>query len=82
MENVFANPQVHEHSIMRSYSFIFLLLCVLLQHDVNAQDVPMSKRAKDLYDKGQKAWQTRQLPESTKYFEEAFALAPQNFEIN
>lgn len=82
MENVFANPQVHEHSIMRSYSFIFLFLCVLLQHNVNAQDVPMSKRAKDLYDKGQKAWQTRQLPESTKYFEEAFALAPQNFEIN
>lgn len=80
MENVVTNTQVHEYSIMRR-NFLVLLLAIFVHHSF-AQEVPMSRKAKDLLDKAQKAWQARQLKEALNLYESVAAAEPRNGEAH
>jgi outer membrane protein OmpA-like peptidoglycan-associated protein len=82
MENVVTNTQVHEYSVMtRQFLATLLWGCMIIQTGF-AQDTPMSRRGKDLFDKAQKAWQARQLPEALNLYQSAAALEPRNGEIH
>ncbi len=82
MENVVTNTQVYEYSVMNRNFFALLLSgCMFVQYSF-AQEVPMSKKARDLYEKGQKAWQARQLNEALNLYESASSLEPNQAEIH
>ncbi|GLU53647.1 OmpA family protein [Dyadobacter frigoris] len=48
----------------------------------HAQDVPLSRRGKETFDKAQKAWQARQLNEAMVLFEKVEETDPNNSEIH
>jgi outer membrane protein OmpA-like peptidoglycan-associated protein/tetratricopeptide (TPR) repeat protein len=82
MENVVTNTQVYEYSVMTRHVLATLFLgCMLIQAGF-AQDTPMSRRGKDLFEKAQKAWQARQLTEALNLYQSASALEPNNGEIH
>lgn len=82
MENVVTNSQVYEHSIMhRVILFCFALGIFTLQY-VSAQDVTLSRTARQVYDKAQKAWQERQLPEATELFEKVLQIEPNSYDTH
>jgi len=64
-------------------NFLAPLLAVLMfvQQSL-AQEIQMSRKAKDLYDKAQKAWNARQLNEALNLYESASALEPNNSEMH
>lgn len=62
--------------------FAFLLLCRMFIINGFAQEVPQSRKAKDLYEKAQKAWQARQLNEAANLFESASSLEPNHAEMH
>ncbi len=82
MENVVTNSQVYEYSVMHRCFPAVLFLILIWGQCAFSQDAPMSRKAKDLYDKGQKAWQARQLNEALNLYESASALEPKNGEIH
>jgi outer membrane protein OmpA-like peptidoglycan-associated protein len=82
MENVVTNTQVYEYSVMGRNLMTILLTGLMAVQCCFAQDAPMSRRAKDLYEKAQKAWQARQLNEALNLYESASALEPANSEIH
>ncbi|QRQ99488.1 OmpA family protein [Dyadobacter sandarakinus] len=47
-----------------------------------AQDAPLSKKAKDNFEKAQKAWQARQVGEAITYFEKVLDSDPGHYETN
>lgn len=82
MENVVTNSQVYEHSIMhRVILFCFALVLTSLQ-SVSAQDVTLSRTARQVYDKAQKAWQERKLPEATELFEKVLEIEPNSYDTH
>jgi outer membrane protein OmpA-like peptidoglycan-associated protein len=81
MENVVTNTQVYEYSVMTRQILAALFLgCMFIQTGF-AQDAPMSRRGKDLYEKAQKAWQGRQLTEALNLYLSAAVLEPNNGDI-
>ncbi len=81
MENVVTNSQVHEYSIMRRGFIIFLFFSFVISK-VSAQDAAMSKKARELFEKAQKAWQGRQLVEAVTLFEKVLETEPNSYETN
>lgn len=82
MENVVTNSQVYEHSIMhRVFLFCFALFTITLQN-ASSQDVTLSRKAREVYDKAQKAWQERKLPEATELFEKVLEIEPNSYDTN
>ena len=81
MENVVTNSQVHEYSIMRRGFIIFLFFSFIISK-VSAQDAAMSKKAMELFEKAQKAWQGRQLVEAVTLFEKVLETDPNSYETN
>lgn len=81
MENVVTDTQVHEYSIMRRFLVPLICSFIFLQ-SVHAQNAPMSKRAREVYDKAQKAWQDRQLTEAVLLFEKVLESDPNNAECH
>ena len=82
MENVVTDSQVYEHSIMhRVLLFCFALRLITLQ-SVSAQNVTLSRKAREVYDKAQKAWQERKLPEATELFEKVLELEPNSYDTH
>lgn len=82
MENVVTNSQVYEHSIMhRVLLFCFALATITLQN-ASAQDVTLSRKAREVYDKAQKAWQDRKLPEATELFEKVLEIEPNSYDTH
>lgn len=82
MENVVTNSQVYEHSIMhRVLLFCFALATITLQN-ASAQDVTLSRKAREVYDKAQKAWQERKLPEATELFEKVLEIEPNSYDTH
>lgn len=79
MENVVTNSQVYEYSVMR-YFLLSLLCAVCLTLQTNAQNAPNNKRARDHYEKAQKAWQARQLSEAAIQYEKVVELEPAHAE--
>ena len=79
MENVVTDTQVYEYSIMRRFLIPLICSCIFL-HSVHAQNTAMSKRAREVYDKAQKAWQDRQLTEAVLLFENVLESDPNNAE--
>jgi outer membrane protein OmpA-like peptidoglycan-associated protein len=81
MENVVTNSQVYEYSIMRR-GFILFLFFSFIMSKVSAQDAAMSKKARELFEKAQKAWQGRQLVEAVTLFEKVLETDPNSYETN
>ncbi len=82
MENVVTNSQVYEHSIMhRVLLFCFALVTSTLQN-TSAQDVTLSRKAREVYDKAQKAWQERKIPEATELFEKVLEIEPNSYDTH
>lgn len=82
MENVVTNSQVYEHSIMhRVILFCFALGILSLQY-VSAQDVTLSRTARQVYDKAQQAWQERRLAEATELFEKVLEIEPNSYDTH
>jgi outer membrane protein OmpA-like peptidoglycan-associated protein/tetratricopeptide (TPR) repeat protein len=79
MENVVTNTQIHEYTLMR---FIILsLLCIIcISYHGHTQNLPTSKRARDHYDKAQKAWQARQLSEAAIQYDKVIENEPAHAE--
>lgn len=80
MENVVTNSQVHEHSIMQRAFFYFLLASLIISNRIVAQDAPLSKKARENYEKAQKALQARQLGEAIFLFEKVLEQEPKNYD--
>nr|WP_295924623.1 OmpA family protein [uncultured Dyadobacter sp.] len=63
-----------------------LLICFALGittlQSVSAQDVTLSRTARQVYDKAQKAWQERKLPEATELFEKVLEMEPNSYDTN
>jgi tetratricopeptide (TPR) repeat protein len=81
MENVVTNSQVYEYSIMRRGFITFLFFSFIISK-VSAQDAAMSKKARELFEKAQKAWQGRQLVEAVTLFEKVLETDPNSYETN
>jgi len=61
--------------------FCFALATITLQN-VSAQDVTLSRKAREVYDKAQKAWQERKLPEATELFEKVLEIEPNSYDTH
>ncbi|WP_342084288.1 OmpA family protein [Dyadobacter sp. OTU695] len=61
--------------------FCFALGISTLQY-VSAQDVTLSRTARQVYDKAQKAWQERQLSEATELFEKVLQIEPNSYDTH
>jgi len=61
--------------------FCFALGIFTLQ-SVSAQDVTLSRTARQVYDKAQKAWQERKLPEATELFEKVLEMEPNSYDTH
>lgn len=82
MENVVTNSQVYEHSIMYRITVFCITLGLLSSQSVSAQDVTLSRKAREVYEKAQKAWQERKLPEATELFEKVLELEPGSYDTH
>ena len=82
MENVVTNPQVHEHSIMRCAALLLLLACLAFPKSASAQDATLPRKAREIYDKAQQAWQARKLPEAVALFEKVLETEPGSYDTN
>ncbi|TLV04024.1 flagellar motor protein MotB [Dyadobacter luticola] len=67
---------------MRFAAYIFGLFVLLIPHYSSAQDVTLSKKARDIYDKAQQAWQERRLPEAVALFEKVLVQEPNSYDVN
>jgi tetratricopeptide (TPR) repeat protein len=81
MENVVTNAQVYEHSIMRRVC-LFCLVFIIAPFFASAQDANLSKKGRELFDKAQKAWQERKLPEAVNLFEKVLEQDPASYDAN
>ena len=75
MENVVTNSQVHEYSLMRFF-FVPLYISLLLSLTAQGQTTTLSKKNKELLEKGQKAWDARQLEAAGAFYEKILETAP------
>lgn len=82
MENVVTNSQVYEHSIMHRVLLFCFALGIFTLQSVSAQDVTLSRKAREVYDKAQKAWQERRLPEATELFEKVLETEPNSYDTH
>ncbi len=82
MENVVTNSQVYEHSIMHRVILFCFTLGLLLSQSVSAQDVTLSRSARQVYDRAKKAWQDRKLAEATELFEKVLEIEPNSFDTH
>lgn len=82
MENVVTNSQVYEHSIMHRVFLFCIALGFTTLQSVSAQDVTLSRTARQVYDKAQKAWQERNLPEATELFEKVLEIEPNSYDTH
>ncbi|TDE17780.1 flagellar motor protein MotB [Dyadobacter psychrotolerans] len=65
---------------MRHCLLTFLIWSFFLISNSYGQNPPMSKKAKELFDKAQKAWQDRQLNEAVILYEKVLQTEPKNAE--
>lgn len=82
MENVVTNSQVYEHSIMHRVLLFCFAIGLLTLQSVSAQDATLSRKAREVYDKAQKALQERRLPEATELFEKVLEIEPNSYDTN
>ncbi|SDD86347.1 WD40-like Beta Propeller Repeat [Dyadobacter soli] len=61
--------------------FCFAISLFTLQ-SVSAQDVTLSRKAREVYEKAQKAWQERRLPEATELFEKVLEIEPNSYDTH
>ena len=80
MENVVTNTQIHEYSLMRYCLLTCLVWIFLMTSKIYGQNVPMQKKAREQFDKAQKAFQDRQLNEAALLFEKVLQTEPKNAE--
>jgi outer membrane protein OmpA-like peptidoglycan-associated protein/tetratricopeptide (TPR) repeat protein len=76
MENVVTNTQVHEYSIMQRFAITFLICSFVLFSCCYGQNLPASKKARESYEKAQKAWQNRNLSEAVVLYEKVLQAEP------
>jgi Tfp pilus assembly protein PilF len=63
-----------------------ILFCLIIgfttTQSVSAQEVTLSRKAREVYDKAQKAWQERKLPEATELFEKVLELELDSYDTH
>ncbi|WP_353720783.1 OmpA family protein [Dyadobacter sp. 676] len=63
-----------------------ILFCIALGtftlQSVSAQEVTLSRKAREVYDKAQKAWQERRLPEATELFLKVLEIEPDSYDTH
>ena len=82
MENVVTDTQVHEYSLMRRTLLAIVICSLFLLQSGYAQNAPTSKKAREFYEKAQKAWQDRQLSEAVLLYEKVLQAEPTHAESN
>jgi hypothetical protein len=82
MENVVTNSQVYEYSIMRRVLIFFLFLSLYTPYIASAQDGTLPRKAREIYDKAQAAWQARQLVEAVTLFEKVLQEVPDSYDTH
>ena len=82
MENVVTNTQVHEHSIMHRFWLALLFWGYIFLQSGYGQNAPTSKKAREFFDKAQKAWQDRQLNEAVALYDKVLLIEPNHAESN
>jgi outer membrane protein OmpA-like peptidoglycan-associated protein/tetratricopeptide (TPR) repeat protein len=80
MENVVTDTQVHEYSIMHRCLLTFLIWGLVNLPNVFGQNIPVSKKARESYDKAAKAWQGRQLSEAAILYNKVLEAEPTHAE--
>ena len=82
MENVVTDTQIHEYSIMRCILLSLIFCTYFFSQPAYGQTAPTSKRAREFYEKAQKAWQDRQLNEALTLYEKVLQAEPTHAESN
>ncbi|MEO6286544.1 MAG: OmpA family protein [Dyadobacter sp.] len=82
MENVVTNSQVYEYSIMRRALIFFLFLSLYTPYIASAQDGTLPRKAREIYEKAQAAWQARQLVEAVTLFEKVLQEVPDSYDTH
>ena len=67
---------------MRSWLATSLLLFVLVPIALFGQTPPSSRKAKEAFDKAQKAWQDRQIPQAVLNYEKVLEIEPDHYDSN
>ncbi|GGB87833.1 cell envelope biogenesis protein OmpA [Dyadobacter sediminis] len=67
---------------MQRAFFVILLASLIISKRVTAQEAPLSKKARENYEKAQKAWQGRQLPEAIALFEKVLEQEPKSYDTH
>ncbi|CAG4995484.1 Peptidoglycan-associated lipoprotein [Dyadobacter sp. CECT 9275] len=65
----------------RQFASLILLFWLSIC-SLQGQDLPSSRKARDLYEKAQKAWQARQLHEAASLYEKVLETDPGHYESN
>jgi outer membrane protein OmpA-like peptidoglycan-associated protein/tetratricopeptide (TPR) repeat protein len=80
MENVVTDTQIHEYSIMHRLLLTFLIWGFVNLPNIFGQSIPVSKKARESYEKAAKAWQGRQLSEAAILYNKVLEAEPTHAE--
>ncbi|MCE7066158.1 OmpA family protein [Dyadobacter sp. CY326] len=67
---------------MRRAAIFLLFICLVFSKSASAQDATLSRKAREIYDKAQQAWQARKLPEAIELFEKVLEQEPNSYDTN
>jgi outer membrane protein OmpA-like peptidoglycan-associated protein len=65
---------------MRHAAIFLFLACLGISNFTSAQDATLSRKAREIYDKAQQAWQARKLPEAIALFEKVLEQEPNSYD--
>jgi outer membrane protein OmpA-like peptidoglycan-associated protein len=82
MENVVTNSQIYEYPIMHRVIIFYILIGLLTAQSALAQEVTLSRKSREIYDKAQQAWQERKLAEAITLFEKVLEQEPDSYDTH
>jgi outer membrane protein OmpA-like peptidoglycan-associated protein/tetratricopeptide (TPR) repeat protein len=65
---------------MRHAAIFLFFACLGISNFASAQDATLSRKAREIYDKAQQAWQARKLPEAIALFEKVLEQEPNSYD--
>jgi outer membrane protein OmpA-like peptidoglycan-associated protein len=82
MENVVTNSQIYEYPIMHRVIIFYILIGFITIQSTIAQEVTLSRKSREIYDKAQQAWQERKLAEAISLFEKVLEQEPDSYDTH
>jgi outer membrane protein OmpA-like peptidoglycan-associated protein len=82
MENVVTDSQIYEYPIMHRVIIFYILTGLLTTQSALAQEVTLSRKSREIYDKAQQAWQERKLAEAITLFEKVLEQEPDSYDTH